>query len=471
MTTVQLSERKQEIPPDLVRGRIGFLFVSPAIERSYRSWRIEATIDYWRISALLGALCFGVMIPLLYAEDFEILISILPLAVPSTILASLYYLLAPNFKNQRLAMPLGSALTAMIVFGLGWHRHEIAVYESLDSNVLHAAGSVVVGMFFAFCVSRMTPIWAWFAACPGLSLIMYFAHVDYQAGLISDQALLGVAGLMAAGGLIGGFTSLFIERNLRASFSQKQLIARQQERLESTQSAIRRYLPPSVAEKIVAGDTAAVSEPKRLRVTVLFADLVGFTSVADRVEPEVMSQMLNEYLSAMVDIVEDHDGTLNEFAGDGLMAIWGAPNAMQPARQVLNAIRAAEAMQAAIKTLNASWKQLGLDETVSARIGINTGMASVGSYGSRGRVTYTAIGLQTNIACRMESNAPVGGILLSGSSYELVRDEVPCDFFGEIECKGVHFPIKAYVPRGGQRDVVVDMQTARTSSGTSRRQM
>ena len=213
-----------------------------------------------------------------------------------------------------------------------------------------------------------------------------------------------------------------------------------------SQAIIRRYLPPAVADQIIAGNETAIAEPRRQRLTIMFADIVGFTNVADRVEPEVMTEVLNTYLSNMVDIIEQHGGTLNEFAGDGLMALWGAPNSLAPEDQARQAINAAQAMQAQMPVLNEQWRKLGLGTELKARIGINTGMVSVGSYGSQGRMTYTAIGLQTNIASRIESKAEPGETLISDASYQLIRDEINCEPKGEVECKGVHYPVKVYQP-------------------------
>ncbi|MDX1497922.1 MAG: adenylate/guanylate cyclase domain-containing protein, partial [Salinisphaeraceae bacterium] len=181
-------------------------------------------------------------------------------------------------------------------------------------------------------------------------------------------------------------------------------------------------------------------------LTILFADIVGFTDVADRVEPEVMTEVLNEYLSCMVDIIEQHDGTLNEFAGDGLMALWCAPHSLPPENQAKQAISAALAMQAKMPELNEHWRKLGLGTELRIRVGINTGMVSVGSYGSQGRMTYTAIGLQTNIASRIESQAAPGQILISDATYQLIDDAIDCEAKGEVDCKGVHFPVKVYLP-------------------------
>ncbi len=214
--------------------------------------------------------------------------------------------------------------------------------------------------------------------------------------------------------------------------------------LQHSRELIQRYIPPAVAKRIIAGHEAEIDTPQRRRLTVFFSDIVGFTDIADRVEPEVITQVLNEYLSSMSKIVDDSGGTLNEFSGDGIMALFGAPEAMEPKEQVRRAVDMALAMQHDMARLNENWRELGLGENLQVRMGINTGMLSVGSFGSQGRMTYTAIGLQTNVTNRIQARCQPGGVLLSDASWQLVRDEVACAPMGEIEVKGVHFPIKIY---------------------------
>ncbi|MGJ8670511.1 MAG: adenylate/guanylate cyclase domain-containing protein [Oceanococcus sp.] len=259
---------------------------------------------------------------------------------------------------------------------------------------------------------------------------------------------------LAFGAVLIGVFSFMNESLLRQSFMQQQTIARQhvellqrQQETEASRNLIRRYIPPAVADQIIAGNEAAIAEPKRQRVTVLFSDIVGFTDIADRVEPEVMTQVLSEYMSSMAGLIDAHGGTLNEFAGDGLMALFGAPDAMLPEDQACSAVNAAMAMQRKMPELNEQWRKLGLGAELKVRIGINTGMVSVGSYGSEGRMTYTAIGLQTNIASRIESKAEPGEILISDASYQLISGQIECEPRGEVDCKGVHFPVQVYAPQ------------------------
>jgi class 3 adenylate cyclase len=217
--------------------------------------------------------------------------------------------------------------------------------------------------------------------------------------------------------------------------------------LQASQQLLRRYAPSAVAGRIESGDAEAVGQPQRLRVTALSSDVAGFTALADQIDPESLSQIINEYMATMSDVIESQGGVVTEFAGDGLMAIFGAPEAFEPEEQVRRALSAATAMQARLADLNKTWFRLGIEHPLRVRIGINTGMLSVGTFGSDGRATYTAIGLQMNVAARIQAQCEPGGILLSSASWHLVKDTVECDHLGEVMVKGVHFPISIYAPR------------------------
>jgi len=246
-------------------------------------------------------------------------------------------------------------------------------------------------------------------------------------------------------------TSLFIgpavafvnERDLRTRFVAEVTISHQR-------ALIRRYAPSAVVSRIELGD-GSVDQPQRRRVTVFFADVVGFTTLADRLDPEALAEIVNEYLGSVAQIVERHGGTLNEFAGDGVMAIFGAPDAIEPAEQVVSALTAARELQRSLPEWSRRWYALGIDQDLQARIGINTGVVSVGTFGSAVRATYTGIGLQTNIAARIQAQCDPGSVLLSATSWHLVADTVACRPRGEVEVKGVHFPIAMYEPEAEQR--------------------
>ena len=156
--------------------------------------------------------------------------------------------------------------------------------------------------------------------------------LNYQLWLLSSTSLI-ILGI-----------SLAIESSSRGRFVDEQVITRQQEELVTSRALIRRYAPPAVADRLEHGDTT-VDSPQRRRVTVFFADVVGFTTLADRLDPEALAEIVNEYLGSVAQIVESHGGTLNEFAGDGVMAIFGAPDEMEPREQVRCALGAARELQ------------------------------------------------------------------------------------------------------------------------------
>jgi len=242
-------------------------------------------------------------------------------------------------------------------------------------------------------------------------------------------------------------SAALIESGMRAQFEAERTVARQQSQLQVSQRLLRRYAPSAVAERIESGDAEAVGHPQRLRVTALSSDVAGFTALADRIDPESLSHIVNEYVSTMSGVIESQGGVVTEFAGDGLMAIFGAPDPLEPEDQVRRALAAANAMHASLLELNKAWFRLGIEKPLLVRIGINTGMLSVGTFGSDGRGTYTAIGLQMNVAARIQAQCEPGGILLSSASWHLVNDDVDCEPLGDVTVKGVHFPISIYAPR------------------------
>ncbi|MFC7505302.1 adenylate/guanylate cyclase domain-containing protein [Nocardioides sp. GCM10030258] len=241
--------------------------------------------------------------------------------------------------------------------------------------------------------------------------------------------------------LVGPAMAFANERDLRARYVRELLIQHQRQ-------LIRRYAPGSVVSRIELGDSS-IDHPQRRRITILSSDVVGFTAMADRIDPEALAHIINDYLGAVSDLIERHGGTVTEFAGDGVMAIFGAPDEIDPVDQVRSAIAAAQELQRSLVDWSRAWYAHGIVEAANARIGINTGVVSVGTFGSAIRATYTGIGLQMNIAARVQAQAEPGGILLSNTSWHLVKDAVDCEARGEVFVKGVHFPIELYSPVAG----------------------
>jgi adenylate cyclase len=216
------------------------------------------------------------------------------------------------------------------------------------------------------------------------------------------------------------------------------------ERLRRATNLIRRYLPAQLATKILTGEHGVRVTPERRKVTLFFSDVVSFTEAADRMEAEDLSALLNEYLSEMATIADLFGATLNQFVGDGIMIFFGAPVVTRNEDQALRAVRMAKAMQRRMGELREKWFHGGIQTPFQIRIGINTGVASVGDFGSAGRMTYSAIGNQTNLTARIQAACEPGKILISHTTWALVKDQIPCKERGEIHVKGLHYPVRVY---------------------------
>lgn len=202
--------------------------------------------------------------------------------------------------------------------------------------------------------------------------------------------------------------------------------ARAHERLareEVARANYSRFLPEYVVKQMLDNPESFKLGGVNQTITVLFADIRGFTRISEHAPPEKIVSMLNRYFSAMTDIIFAHGGTLDKYLGDGLMALFGAP-AVTP-EDAANAINAAVAMQRRILGFNQELRDEGLT-TIGVGIGLHTGEVTVGYIGSERRSEYTAIGDAVNTASRLESNAKGGEILISeatakagGSHYRL----------------------------------------------------
>ena len=162
----------------------------------------------------------------------------------------------------------------------------------------------------------------------------------------------------------------------------------------------------------------------------------------ERAKLDRSARLIARYLPSQ--LAERHGATINQFVGDGIMIFFGAPQFTSDQDHALRAVRMALEMQRRLSELEDVWVQRGIRKPFRARIGINTGHVSVGDYGSQGRKVYSAIGVQTNIAARIQSHCEPGRVLISDTTWALVKDEVGCTDIGELQMKGVHYPVRVY---------------------------
>jgi class 3 adenylate cyclase len=218
----------------------------------------------------------------------------------------------------------------------------------------------------------------------------------------------------------------------------------QKRKVVKAHSFLTRYVPPQLAKKILAGDVGPVRDHHRRKLVMFFSDIKDFTCTTDAMEPEDMGELLNEYFSCMNDIIQKYEGTLANISGDALFVFFGAPDRTGDRDHALRCVQMAVEMQQKMQALQKKWFSEGIENPLQIRCGINTGMATVGSFGSGQRSEYSAMGMQVNLASRLETACEPGGILISHSTWALINDRVDCRSKETIEAKGFSRPVRAY---------------------------
>jgi adenylate cyclase len=214
-----------------------------------------------------------------------------------------------------------------------------------------------------------------------------------------------------------------------------------------------KYMTASVMEHLMAGKVALGGES--LEVTILFTDIRSFTTLSEKMDPQQLVGLLNEYFTEMVGIVMEMDGVVDKYIGDAIMAVFGAP--VPKPEDPVNAVRAAVHMRRALQHLNNRLAERGIP-ALRTGIGIHTGPVVAGNIGSERRMEYTVIGDAVNLASRLESNTKDLGcnVLISEDTYEKVKHVVQARQVKEITVKGRKQPVMTYEVLGLQGEPPLD---------------
>jgi len=205
-------------------------------------------------------------------------------------------------------------------------------------------------------------------------------------------------------------------------------------------SRLKRFFSPQLAELIVSGDAEDPLKTHRREITVVYLDLRGFTAFAETSEPEEVMGVLHEYHAAMGELILQHEGTLEHFAGDGMMIFFNDPVPIaNPAEQ---AIRMTLAMRERVRKLTVKWRKLGYE--LDFGVGIAQGYATIGAIGFEGRWDYGAIGSVSNLAARLCGEAKPGEILVTQRLVAVLDELVEAESAGELTLKGFHRPVTAH---------------------------
>jgi adenylate cyclase len=219
--------------------------------------------------------------------------------------------------------------------------------------------------------------------------------------------------------------------------------ARLLDAVERQRSELSRFVSPQVAELLSSDDGERLLAGHRAYISVLFCDLRGFTAFVETAAPEELFELLRDYHALVGELIAAHEGTLEHFAGDGVMVFFNDP-APVPDHEAA-AIVMALALQERFDELASVWRKRGTE--LGLGIGIAAGYATLGRIGFEGRYDYGALGPVTNLASRLSTHAKPGQILISQRVFATVEDAADAQPVGEIELKGFGRPVAAYEVR------------------------
>ena len=281
--------------------------------------------------------------------------------------------------------------------------------------------------------------------CLGALVVITGAYLGAARFLYDKTGLLLLTVPVLSALLLSGLFSLGLEYAI--------------ERLEKlrTRRTLERYVSKNLVKEVLENPDSYYSSLRGVRVpaTVLFSDLIGFTTLAEKADPEALVSQLNEYLSRMTSVVFSNGGTLDKFIGDAIMAVWGNVRSFGMAQDTKNCVRAALGMRRELRQLNQKWREEGR-MGLGMGIGINQGEVVVGNIGSHERMDPTVIGDSVNLASRLEGLTRIYGvdILVGASAAELARDEVHLRSVARVQVKGKSKPVDVFTFIGARNEEV-----------------
>lgn len=211
---------------------------------------------------------------------------------------------------------------------------------------------------------------------------------------------------------------------------------------------IAKYLSPQIYKSIFSGQRDVAIATERKKLTIFFSDIKDFTATTERLQPEDLTALLNEYFTEMSAIALQHGATVDKFIGDAMLVFFGDPETKGVAEDARACVQMAVDMQRRLNQLNGEWRRRGIEQPFRARMGINTGYCNVGNFGSDDRMDYTIIGAEANLAARLQSIAEPGNVVMSYETYALVRDLVRAHPLPAITMKGISREVVPYAVDG-----------------------
>jgi len=401
--------------------RVTLRFVDPELERAYQDADQAAGVARARTASLLAV---GLWIALALIGPPALDVSgtatwAIPACMTVFLLGCAYACRWATTQFRRGLIGLGQQVAATVA--------SLTLTAATHTVPTYAMPAVMLTAVFGFAVTRPP-----FVGSIGLALFycVSFLAVALRSDLgsaLALQFLLVLATVVSAS--VGAY---LLERSQRASYAQSRLVTALHQRVDML---LRTYLSPDVAASLIEDPDRASLGGMEAEVTVLFADLGGYTAFSERTTPSEVVEMLNQVFGEAVPVILAEGGTVIQFMGDAMMAIFNAPTP-QP-DHALRAARAALGMQHAVA-------RVPHGERPSFRVGINTGPAIVGNIGAAEIRNFSAIGDTTNLAARLQTYAPEGSVVLSATTYQQIRERAVVRELGAPKLKGKSQPVEVY---------------------------
>ena len=263
--------------------------------------------------------------------------------------------------------------------------------------------------------------------------------------IFSFKYLLAYFVFMAASGV----TFIGVQRHQAATIrGMNQELETANDFLATLSMKISRYLSPQIYKSIFSGQKDVTIHTERKKLTIFFSDIKDFTATTERLQPEQVTLLLNEYFTEMSNIALQHGGTIDKFVGDAILIFFGDPESNGEGEDAKACLRMAADMQHRLAELNVKWRNEGVEHPFRVRMGINSGYCNVGNFGSADRMDYTIIGAEANLAARLQSVAEPGRIVVSYETYALVRDILVAHALPPITMKGISREVVPYAVEG-----------------------
>lgn len=383
------------------------------------------------------------------------------------------------------------AMMAIIAIGL-WnkfsHRYQVFIYELLDGLSLFALGLLVLSvglyswvnvLYVAMMLIRLLKIRSStglfkLAAVLGMLvlicmlLLSWYPMHDFYRPVLPDvmQAVLLTIGLI---GIVADMYYLLHHHmpvmavahqpnKLNQSTGTDAILNKRIKELVLVISNLTRYIPNQLRSSIIREHHTPTIFNKRTKLSLMFADIVGFTQLSEQLDAEHLANLLNAYMETMTRISTQHGALLDKFIGDGMVCFFGYPKSADAAGDAMACVAMALDMKREMHILSSQWRMMGVDN-LHIRVGINTGYCHVGNYGSKDRMSFTVIGKEVNFAARLEAAAQPEEILISQPTYELVQHRFHCQKAGNLKIAGFNNILPCYRVVGEKGATEADEQS------------